>query len=422
MRIPFFRKKERRAYWLATVCAAAVLLRLFYFFATPYDVRGHDAPGHVDYVAYVAEKLSLPPPDDGFEYYQPPLYYMAGAPFVWIARAANASGETRNFLIQIFSLICSVATFFIGVRMGKKFFPNENQKTSLALYAALLAATPSFVFFAARVNNDVLFQIWSFLSFLLLLAWWKKPSANLWLSICAVIGLGLLTKTSMALMVPLCFLCLAFEKKSGWKEKLVLGLGGMTVILLIAGWFHVPRALDDGSKKAVVGNYEALTNFVENDAGNFLTFNPIAVLAHPYNDPYDDAARRQEFWEYLYRSAVYGEFHFGDDRMALAFVMLLSSLLVLPFALWNLVDDMRKRAYASLPVWAGFLFLMAGAAAFRFAFPYSSSQDFRYSILLLPIFAYYAVRETGNNPLLRHVQIVLAGVFSGASAGFLLTL
>ncbi len=422
MRIPFFPKKERRAYWLATVCSAAVLLRLFYVFVTPYDVRGHDAPGHLDYVMFVANTLSLPPPDDGFEYYQPPLYYVMAAPFAWAARAANASDETRDFLIQLFSLVCSAVTFFIGIRMGRKFFPNTAEKTSLHLYAAILAATPSFVFFAARLNNDALFQVWAFLSFLLLLAWWKKPNATVWFAICAVIGLGLLTKTSMALIALPCFLCLLLEKKSDWKQKLVLALGGVAVILLIAGWFHVPRTIDDGSKKAIVGNYEALTNFVENDIGNFLTFNPIAMLAHPYNDPYDDGARRQEFWEYLFRSALYGEFHFGDDRRVLAMAMLISSFLMIPFVLWNLVDDIRKRARASLPVWSTFLCLLGGAAAFRIAFPYSSSQDFRYSILLLPIFAYYAVRETGANPLLRHLQIVLAGVFSGAAAGFLLTL
>ncbi len=422
MKIPFFSAKERRAYWLGTVCVAAVLLRFFYLQVTPYDVRGHDAPGHVDYVAYVADTLSLPPPDEGFEYYQPPLYYMLAAPFVWTARIANASDETRNFLIQVFSLGCSLVTFFIGIRIGKKFFAGAGEKTSLYLYAAILAMTPSFVFFAARVNNDALFQTWAFLSFLLLLAWWKKPNANLWLAICTIIGLGLLTKTSMALMAFPCFLCLALQKKSDWKEKAVLVLGGVTVILLIAGWFHIPRALDDGSKKAVVGNYELLTNFVENDVGNFLTFDPLAILAHPYNDPYGDDARRQEFWEYLYRSALYGEFHFGDDRRILALVMLLSSLLMMPFVLWNVIDDIRKRTYATLPVWTTFAFLMAGAALFRFVFPYSSSQDFRYSILLLPLFAYYAVRETGGNPLLRHTQIVLAAVFSGVAAGFLLTL
>jgi len=422
MQIPFLPKKERRAYWLGTICVAAVLLRLFYLHVTPYDVRGHDAFGHVDYVAYVAEHLSLPPPDDGFEYYQPPLYYIIGAPFAWMARAANASDETRNFLIQVLSLICSLVTFFLGIRIGKRFFANAGEKTSLYLYAAILATLPSFVFFGARVNNDVLFQVWAFLSFLLLFAWWKKPDTSLWLALCAVIGLGLLTKTNMALMALPCFLCLVLRKKSDWKQKLVLALGGVTVILLIAGWFHIPRMLDDGSKKAVVGNYHILTNFVENDIENFITFNPIAMLAHPYNDPYDDEARRQEFWEYLYRSAMYGEFHFGDDRWMLAITILFSSLLLMPFVTWNLIDDIRKRTYASLPTWTSFLFLMAGAAAFRFVFPYSSSQDFRYSILLLPLFAYYAVRETGNNPLLRHLQIVLTGVFTGASAAFILTL
>lgn len=422
MQIPFFQKKERRAYWLATICSAAVLLRLFYLLATPYDVRGHDAPGHLDYVLHVANTLSLPPPDDGFEYYQPPLYYMMATPFAWAARVADVSDEHRNFLIQLFSLVCSLATFFIAIRIGKKFFASAGEKTSLYLYAAIVATLPSFVFFAGRLNNDVLFQVWSFLSFLLLLAWWRKPTAAAWLSICAVIGLGMLTKTSMALMAFPCFLCLLLEKKSDWRQKLVLALGGATVVLLIAGWFHIPRALDDGSKKAVVGNYESLTNFVENDIGNFLTFNPVAILAHPYNDPYDDEARRQEFWEYLFRSALYGEFHFGDHRRALAMTMLLSSLLMTPFVLWNLVHDIRKRAYASFPVWATFLCLLAGAVAFRIVFPYSSSQDFRYSILLAPIFAYYAVRETGTNPLLRHVQILLAGVFAGAATGFLLTL
>ncbi len=406
-----------------TLCVAAVALRLLYTWNSAYDERGHDAPGHLDYIVYVAANFSLPPPADGFEFYQPPLYYIFAAPAVWIANIIHASEQLRNILIQIFSLICSLLTFWIAMKIGKKLLTDKKNILPLHLYAVLLGTTPAFLFFAARVNNDVLYQVWAFLAFLLMLMWWERPNTTTWLSICAVLGLGLLTKTNMALLVLPCFICLFAKKKMGWMVKIAQAFAGLAVILLIAGWFHIPRVLDDDAKTAVVGNYAELTNFVENNVGNYLTFNPIAMVQYPFNDPYNDEARRQEFWEYFFRSALYGEFHFGNDRMLLALVMLLSSLLMIPFAAINLFRDIRRNTYASLPVWCTFLTILLGAAAFRFVFPYSSSQDFRYSVLLLPLFAYYAVRDTGfARQFFHRTQVILTAVFGVAATGFLLTL
>jgi len=422
MRFPFFRR-EYDPRWIWVAVAVGLLLRVAYLTVTPFDVRGHDASGHLEYINYVADTHSLPPPYDGFEYYQPPLYYALAAPVLWIAKTVGMPDFQRFMLLQCFSLALSAVTLLLGVRVGRELFPRKSDRTAFALFTLALAVTPAFVFFAARINNDVLYQVWAFASFLLLLQWWKKPDVRIWLSLCAVIGLGILTKTNMALMVLPAFVCLLFAKKMRWTAKAWQGLAGIAMIVIVAGWFHIPRALDPDAKKAVVGNYTILTNFVENGAANFLTFNPVGMLAHPYNDPYDDVARRQYFWEYLFRSSLYGEFGFGSEHARLAVIMLLSSLLLIPLVVANFVRDIRRNALSSLPVWSTLLVTLAGAALFRFVFPYSSSQDFRYSVLLLPLFAYYAVKDLDAlDPVLRQAVIVLCGAFGVAATGFLLTL
>ncbi len=79
-----------------------------YWAATPwtwrnYDVKRFGESGHLGYVEYLATHLALPLPGQGWEYAQPPLYYIAAAPWfwrlgtmAWPARGAGAAGVRRS--------------------------------------------------------------------------------------------------------------------------------------------------------------------------------------------------------------------------------------------------------------------------------------------------------------------------------------
>ncbi len=385
---------ERKEGMLAHGCVVALLvvgclLRYGYFSVTPHDVRGHDFDGHLEYTQIVAHTWL--PPAQGWQAYQPPLYYYLAAP--WYLAGERFSGNVVGGAngIQAFSLLLSCLTLALGAAISYRLFPREGEGASRAFFTAFLAIFPSLILAAPRINNDALATLAAFASYALLLLWYRRPTRSLWLWLGVSLGIGLLAKSTTALLVMLSVFALACHPRFSWRQKAVR-LGQLALIgFLVAGWFVAPRALQakDG-RSMVVGNLYKLTNFVQNEPKYLLTFNPAQLLSIPYNNPYDDAARRQYFWEYFYRSALTGEFQFGDNRLFLTRSMIVSSLLLLVLSSISLARDVWRRARETVPLWGGILLYLVFAFAYRIAFPYSSSQDFRYVLPMAIPLAYYA--------------------------------
>lgn len=380
---------KRHIYFITTLVALAIIgtvLRCNYLRITAFDERGHDYDGHLQYIEYVKDHWTLPPIHEGKQYYHPPLYYFSAATVLSLAQSMHAN---PMYALQIFSLVLSIIALFICLWIAGILFPGKNQRVQLILFGSIVTVLPSFIFFAPRLNNDALYQVFAMLTYAFLLKFWLSRKTIYWVALTVTIALGLLTKSNILPFAPLAIIVVALTPKMSWKKKIACALGLTTVTLIVLGSLQLMRPSPPG-KEALVGNYRMLTNFVENHPKNLFTFNPHQILKHPYNDPFGDEARRQMFWEYLYRSAFTGEFHFGDQRKLFVLGMLLSSLLLVPLILYSMVSDMRKGLESFVPLWSGLILFLLAHLAFRIFFPYSSSQDFRYSLPLMIPFAYYA--------------------------------
>ncbi len=418
----WFERKEGvlpHGFILATFMAGC-LLRYAYFSVTPHDVRGHDFDGHLEYTQIVAE-TGLPP-EQGWQAYQPPLYYYLAAPWYKAGQWLSGTVVGGANAIQAFSLLLSWLTLGLGAFVSYRLFPSDKEGASRAVFVGFLALLPSLILAAPRINNDALATLVAFVSYALLLLWYRRPSRALWLWLAASLGIGLLAKSTTMLLIVIAVFSLAFHPRFSWKQKAVR-LGQMALVgLVVAGWFVVPRALQakDG-RSMVVGNLYKLTNFVKNEPQYLLTFNPAEMLAIPYNNPYDDDARRQYFWEYFYRSALTGEFQFGDSRTFLARSMIASSLALVLLSLVALAGDLRRRARETVPLWGGLLLYLLFAFAYRIAFPYSSSQDFRYVLPMTIPLGYYAAAGLRSSPL-GYLRASFLTVFLTAAAAFVASL
>lgn len=156
-----------------------------------------DESAHWDYIAYVAENHSLPvfkitkAPDYGYEFHQPPLYYVLNAP-LW---KAFQGSDAARYATRIFSLICGVFCIFFLWDALKVLFPARPEITVLAtLFAGLW---PLHQAVGASGSNDALAGLAS-----ALLLWIIAKAAgdgwqwrhSIWLGILA--GLAILTKSS----------------------------------------------------------------------------------------------------------------------------------------------------------------------------------------------------------------------------------
>jgi 4-amino-4-deoxy-L-arabinose transferase-like glycosyltransferase len=151
-----------------------------------------------------------------YEGHQPPLYYLLAVPWYWLFTGALLP-------LRLFSLIIGAAVPLITFLISRRLLPN---RTSVCLGAAALTAfLPQHLSMMSAVNNDALAEM--LIGLILLLSLLEvqgegKPWSRFWLSI--LLGLGLVTKVSVYLMLPVVgtALCLGYGQttRGGFKGLL----------------------------------------------------------------------------------------------------------------------------------------------------------------------------------------------------------
>lgn len=399
---------------------AGVMLRLFYVLTTTFTQRSHDFDGHVAYITHILENGRIPLADAGWEFHQAPLYYLLSA--LWM-RLGGLVGRSEAQLLndlQIWAFVMSCAMLGIGIWAGAMLL-RDRLRPLLPLFAAVLATFPALVLTASPLSNDALYQMLAFLTFALLLRWWRSATLAGWLMLCTVAAIAFLTKVSGLLLIALIACTFALHPTIAWKGKARWGLIGIALILLLAGWYPLLRLGEPHRERTFsLGNRGMNAELqVGNTWRNYLTFSPSKVLQIPFNDSWKDEARRQYVWEYFFRSAFFGESRY-EAITWLARNMLFLGLALIPLMLFGFFRATVERFRDHLPVLLTFLSTLGGALLYRWQFPYAPNQDFRFSLLLLPCAVFFVLEGMQSLPdRFRSVARAWVGLFSFACVAFI---
>ncbi len=380
--------------WISLLFLVGVLLRLLYFEVTPFTVRSYDADGHLEYIRYMSEHRSIPLIREGWQYYQPPLYYALTAPVYALSEYLQPQPMFSMRAVQLFSLALSLLTLGVCVWISRMIFLKKEERVERLLFVAFFAVFSGVIMQSVRINNDILAQCLSFTAIALCLHFWQSGSVRSWYCLIFVLAAGILAKANVLLLLPVAFLALLFQRSHTVRERVVLGGIGLCIVLSLTEWLYVLRMFQDFNTD-LVGNAGNLNGglSIPNTLSAYTTFNPLQILRHPYNDAFGDEARRMYFLEYLYRSAFFGEFDLSRSLYRFSQWMLLLGFGVSAIALTGFLTGLWRFRHEVMPLWLAFFALLAGHAFFRFLYPFSSSQDFRYSILLLVPVAYFALLQ-----------------------------
>jgi hypothetical protein len=368
----------------AALLLGGFVLRYLYISGTPYFVRAYDWWGHEAYVDYVAQHFALPDARTGWENFQPPLYYLVVG---GLTRLFRISGENQFTFWQVFSLACSTGVLVAGAWIARILFPGD-PKWRLYLLA-VLAVAPPLVFNASRVSNDVLLSLLEFACLGLLLQFWKSRGAMSWAALSVLTGLALLTKANALVLVPVSLLCLLLAPTidGQWKWKAAIGL--LVAAGVIAGWYYVPRfGRESGVDSFIVGNIHQLNpkGHIDGVFTKSLVFNPFRVVRYPFADPW--GPRHEYFLEYFFRSIFIGE-PLGPTYRLIARIYLFVALLTVPLVLAGLWISGMRRKGCDVPILNAAVGIFFAQWVFVQIASYTSSQDFRFSALLLVPFAYF---------------------------------
>ena len=168
----------------------------------------------------------------------PPLYYVAGAIFYWLAYFGNLFN--RVFLVRVFSVLITTVTIYLSYKIGELIFKKE----LLALVLGILVSFhPMFSFVGSGVSSDVLFNffftlfIWSSL-----LIFQKANIQSFSIFILSLVG-GLLTKQQMivgVLLLPLILGVFIWKKIRKIKKEifsiktaLIVGISFLLILLAL---------------------------------------------------------------------------------------------------------------------------------------------------------------------------------------------
>lgn len=198
---------------LMAVVAVYVVLALLYLIQMPIG-RQPDETSHVQYIAHLATRHRFPVfhgRNDGiYEAHQPPLYYLICVPGYLTLH--GVSEDAPAYAARLVSLIAGLAIVLLTVAMARRLFPYHTLPRVIA--PAIVALLPMHLNVSASVGNDALGGVFCTAVLALLLGAfprWQGWRRSVLLGV--LTGLGLLSKSSCVLLLPLILVALLIPER-----------------------------------------------------------------------------------------------------------------------------------------------------------------------------------------------------------------
>jgi len=397
----------------------------------------YEGGGHKEYIEHLIKEHNLPNPGQGWEYHQPPLYYVIAAATKvagFIPKAANDLwGQLLALYFWCIFLVSALASFNIAFK---------NRKLPLLIASFALCLWPAGIIHSIRIGNDVALYAFYGLSFFYTLKWWKTRTSEhlFWTSLW--MGASLLTKSNGLTMTAtlgilfLLHMISVFRKRAHFqqkKKKLARDftiLSGIVCIALALNFGdNIYYYIKGSSSDWLLSNVSQSINSglkVNNDLQNYLIFDLATYLQHPFISTWNDISGRQYFWNFVWRSSLSSEFSFQGNALRL---WGLSNGIFLLFTLaGGCIYFLQKQPYTSrshillasykaLPWILTLILPFILLLAYRIKIPLSCNTDFRYIypvLVSIIFFTCLAWKEPRKFPIpaIFTLSLVLIGVNS----------
>lgn len=267
---------------------------------------GYDSGAHSDYINYIRTKSALPLASEGWEMYQPPLYYIIGAGITSASGVPTAS-DGAAIGLRIFGMLVGVAhilAIFFALRL---LFPG---RLAAQFFGLLLAAClPEHLYISQYITNEGLAAALVSAAVYFCLREWNKNEESAGTAIAAGLCLGaaLLTKFTAVLVIP--FITAVFvmriyrradsaEPGTRWRAIAIF----FATMLLVSGWHYIRVWKHFGTP--IVGNWDSASHFSWWMDKGFQTFHSMSSFGQSLIQPRFSAFHG--FWDGIY-STLWGD-------------------------------------------------------------------------------------------------------------------
>jgi len=196
-------------------------------------VSAPDEGAHRDYIQTIVVAHALPifagqaPPAFGYEFHQPPLFYLLASP-LWVAFGSGLGFVAIRCLSLSFGLL-TIIVIYLSARL--LFGENSRAPMVCALLAAL---SPLHQGVGASINNDALAGLWAAcLFYLVARAWLVGATPRVILATGIIAGLGTLTKLTALPLGIWALVCVALALRQAGKRPVSAILPALGAALLL---------------------------------------------------------------------------------------------------------------------------------------------------------------------------------------------
>jgi len=220
---------------------------------------GFDSQEHLKYINYVQEKRALPSPNEGWEMYQPPLYYLIAAASLSACKL-SINDSTSVLVLRLFGAFLGIAQFVFVFLSLRLLFPVRT-----ALIGLLLAAfLPMHLYLAHYVTNEMLAATLAtatlYLCLRLLMSDTPRMSQFAWLGL--ALGAAMLAKATAILLLPVIIAAIA-GKLVYARVPMAISLRNIGILLgicfAVCGWHYAHIWLTFGTP--LLGNWDVISGF-----------------------------------------------------------------------------------------------------------------------------------------------------------------
>lgn len=407
-----------------TVTLVALILMVVYWGKTDWDERAHDVfgdTGHIGYVEYILDKERLPLPNEGWTFYHPPAYYLSATV---IAKWADWIDADRKVLLQAYSVFLWLVFLLASLSVIR--FLTRNAPGLLLPATVSLALWPSTIIHGLRIGNDVAFYAASGLAFLGLMHWWQTDKRRFLLMAAFFTLLSLLVKSNGIIIGACLFLSVVYKfltthEREAQIRKIIDGaIVGIFIGLGICASFAVRiyYYLKGDINNWLISNANTLhiKLKVPADIKAFIPLDVPTFITSPFMSSWEDEQGRYNFWNFLLRSALTGEFSFAGVVPAVVAVIWGILLIVLLGRSLLSLRDARMLSKTTWDQWLPLALLISlsllSLIIFRIILPYACSNDFRYILPILPaVLVLISMTGKANRVMLYTVALGSAAFF-----------
>jgi len=230
----------KRDYWLIFITVVMLIVNIHNTMNYKYTRACFDWGGHVEYIKYMASKWRTPVATEGWEMFQPPLYYFLSA-FIYIIFGGSAAELMSLKAVQFFGTFSGIANALFALWVLRRLFPQNRAIQTMGF--SLVALMPMCFYMNPLISNEIFSGGIISLSIALLVKYGFTERILLrhYLIMAVAIGLALLSKYTALFIFITAAIVLGIRMLDNLhrKQELRNFLIFLVVVAAICGWLYV---------------------------------------------------------------------------------------------------------------------------------------------------------------------------------------